>query len=66
LHPVLDVEPGVAIARRLLDAHRDSADGVDQVFETLEVDLEIVMDGDAECARHGAHHDRRRPLDRRR
>ena len=42
------VEPGVRVAGRVLERHRDAADGVDERLERAEVDLDEVVGDDAE------------------
>ena len=50
-------EPGVFVAGLVLHADRHAPDGVDDRLEALEVDLHVVVDGDAERALDGADQD---------
>ena len=49
----LHVEAGVAVERRVREVDRDAAQRVDELGEADEVDLEVVVDRDAERLLHG-------------
>ena len=67
LAPGRQVDPGVAVGDRLLEAHLDAADRVDHVAEPAEADAEGVLDADARQVADGGHQARRSAdrLDRR-
>ena len=43
-----DVQARVLVASRIVEAHLDPTDRVDEVLEPEEVDLDVVVDGDAQ------------------
>ena len=45
----------VFVARCVIDTHRDTTNRIDNGFETLEIDFDIVMNGNVQRALHGAH-----------
>ena len=45
----LHVEPGVLVARRVQEADLGPSDGIDEILEAVEVDVDDVMDRDAQC-----------------
>ena len=47
---LLDVEAGPGVAGRVGEVHVDPVDDVDEVLEAGEVDLDVVVDRDAEVA----------------
>ena len=50
-----DVEPRVPISGRVLEGDLHAPDGVDQVLERAEVDLDVVVDGELEVLLDGLH-----------
>ena len=45
----------VFVARCVIDTHRDTTNRIDNGFETLEIDFDIVMNGNVQRALHSAH-----------
>ena len=43
----------MGVPQRLVEVDRDAVDGLDQLLEAEEVDLDVVVDGDAEVLRDG-------------
>ncbi len=47
------VQTGVAVANGSVEPHRHAADGIDELLEALEVDLDVVVDRDVEVVLDG-------------